>query len=274
MVLLRQIGAVAQISQAEDVGCDGIVTLLPRSESDTRMLNASHSFWVQIKTSGVKSVRYKHKEAQWLVDLQLPFFFGRMDSAETRLDVYATTPLWDLSAAGYFSIERSAPSPELTFHFEPNENEAGFYLGNPILSWHFREFEGIEKREARDNGVDVMADWCEGWHRNRLLWPLNIDLRPQYETNRVPSRWSRTTRHSSDPADLSRIAAEGIDHIEALVGGLLLAGDKDTAKVMRRALKAIQKRHPLPQIAEGLQRIAGYFEHEALMAEAEGGSPD
>src|SRR5260370_19065252 len=86
-LLLRRVALVAPVPSTEDVGIDTVATLL-RSESSERLI-PEDTFAVQFKASSVDTVEYPDlTAATWLMNLQLPFFIGRVRMKEAAVDLF------------------------------------------------------------------------------------------------------------------------------------------------------------------------------------------
>lgn len=94
ILLLHGVSAVAPIPTPEDFGIDAIATLFRREGS--RKLFAEDSFYVQIKSSSVRSIEYAGEQKVWLFGLELPFFIASVDSDSITL--YPTHRLSSLYA--------------------------------------------------------------------------------------------------------------------------------------------------------------------------------
>src|SRR5262245_5461958 len=83
ILLLKGIAAVAEVPRPEDIGFDGVATLL--KDDGSGLLYAEDSFYVQLKSSSVPSVTYEGHEAEWLVNLKLPLFIGSVNMIDESL---------------------------------------------------------------------------------------------------------------------------------------------------------------------------------------------
>lgn len=77
----------------EDFGIDAIVTL--QSELDKKRLTAEESFYIQIKASSVKKIKYKPSKIPWLKALKLPFFIGLSNPRKQTLELFCLHRLND-----------------------------------------------------------------------------------------------------------------------------------------------------------------------------------
>lgn len=241
IVCLRQIGAVAQIPHPEDVGSDAIVTLLPRNEGDSRMLNASCSFWVQVKTSSINSLSFDQDQARWLRDLELPFFIARINSADVKIELFSPYLLWDIYATGQAHSFPSGPADsKMTLHLDPPDDQANWgYIGPPFVEWAINDVEGLSNRKKRDKIVSIFNDWCMLWQQARLLWPIGFSSIPVYESGEPPNGLRIVKRFSSDRRELSHIALDSLPRLEALLMGLQANGDMESGRVFVEALRRI-----------------------------------
>src|SRR4051812_47864665 len=87
-MLLKAFAAVAPVPRTEDVGLDGVATLL--RDDGEGMLIAEDSFYVQFKSASVRTIAYKDQEAKWLRELKLPLFIGSVDRNAARISLFCT----------------------------------------------------------------------------------------------------------------------------------------------------------------------------------------
>jgi hypothetical protein len=90
ILMLRQFALVAEVPRPEDVGVDAVCTLL--KPGDDRSLVSDASFYVQIKSSSVRRVRYEGPSYDWFAGLDLPFFIASVDRSAGRLELFTTEP--------------------------------------------------------------------------------------------------------------------------------------------------------------------------------------
>src|SRR5437868_973227 len=87
VLLLKGFCVVATVERPEDVGLDGVATLLREEKG---LLYAENSFYVQFKSKSVRSVRYKGEEVRWLKNLKLPLFIGSVSIEDGSIELFCT----------------------------------------------------------------------------------------------------------------------------------------------------------------------------------------
>jgi hypothetical protein len=144
ILLLKGIAAVAEVPRPEDVGYDGVATLL--REDGSGFLYAEDSFYVQIKSASIESVPYEEHETEWLMNLKLPLFIGSVSSKDAKISLYTTFRLSQIA------LEMELAYRKLTLHLKGVEEQSQrggervFNIGPPLLTWGFMELQSPEFR--------------------------------------------------------------------------------------------------------------------------------
>jgi hypothetical protein len=142
ILLLKGIAAVAEVPRPEDIGFDGVATLL--REDDAGFLYAQDSFYVQFKSASVRILVYEGHEAEWLTKLKLPFFIGSVDSKDSRISLYTTIRVSQV----VLETKYHKLSLHLDSYQEGNDprGERSFNIGPPLLTWGFQDLQNPEFR--------------------------------------------------------------------------------------------------------------------------------
>jgi hypothetical protein len=143
--LLKGIAAVASVERPQDVGIDAIATLLRRDSQ--RRLFAENSFYVQLKSASVQSVKYEGSAISWLMELRLPLFIGRIDPSKCSISLYtshrgmAAASHWQYKSLEFVLGETTSTDPlgwkeEAHAQGSRTEFDARIFLGQPVLTWN------------------------------------------------------------------------------------------------------------------------------------------
>lgn len=223
--MLRQLCAVAQVPQTEDVGFDAVATIL---RTDGALLRAENSFCVQFKARSVREISYDREAYEWLRALELPLFIGSVDLSGQELALYSTHNLACRADSQAYT--------QVTMRLDPpSRAEKGVleqWLGDPILRWtHEQGFDDAFKSKA----YCVLSTWVRG---ELLHGPLrSIRTMPflRWTTNEVPSEAGTAVLGGADDLRsdidqaapyLMKVAMHLLDAKDALpesIGFLLLA---------------------------------------------------
>ena len=179
-MLLKGLAAVAEVPRPEDVGFDGVATLL--REGDSGLLYAEDSFYVQIKTSSFDPVTYEGHEAEWLKKLKLPFFIGSVDTKDATLSLYTTFRL--------SQVMLESPYPKLVLHLKgvAEKSDVGvervFNIGPPLLRWGFGD---LQSSEFRSKAFAMLKTVIDAEMRNIRHRVVKYIEGIQWETNAYAS---------------------------------------------------------------------------------------
>ena len=137
-LVLRGLGAVAEVQRQEDFGIDAFWTLLNRL-SNTRFEALDTSF-VQLKAGSVRKLQPEDVgEPDWIAGLKLPLYYGLVTipgKGEPQLELYSSHLLYDehamrkgMPAVGVCFDSKDATYP--TFRWHQDMNNAGPDGKNP-----------------------------------------------------------------------------------------------------------------------------------------------
>jgi hypothetical protein len=180
LLLLQSVALIAPVPRTEDVGIDVVVTLI--RDFDSYRYIAEDSFFVQIKSSSVKTINFDKEQVAWLASLQLPFFIASVDRPTSTIDLYCAHRLSD---AFIMKLDRNS----LVIHLKEEENPSEFvveteeniYVGPPILRWtinSIHEQEGFMEKFYRicKAHIEIVKETLEtrrvGWV-TYVLWRTN-----------------------------------------------------------------------------------------------------
>lgn len=180
ILLLKTIALVAPVPRQEDVGLDAFATLI-RPEGSRRLI-PDLSFFVQLKAASVSSVRYTSPaEMAWLEALDVPFFIGRVDLTESKMELFTTLRLQQvLLEQSYEGIELLLDPMDESFARRAVRRA---WIGPPIFSW------AIAETNARDLLVrahSAIRPHIETLQTNRTLRKANKMKWLRWETGTPP----------------------------------------------------------------------------------------
>jgi hypothetical protein len=131
ILLLKSFATVATVSRPEDTGIDGIVTLL--REGPNNLLIAESGFFVQLKSSSIRTVKFAEHEIAWVKNLKLPFFIGSVCKENVAIELYSTHLLTEF-------LIYEAP-PLIRLHLDKGAEQSmqsdvwEVPIGPPVLRW-------------------------------------------------------------------------------------------------------------------------------------------
>lgn len=194
--LLRSFAAVAPVPGPDDVGIDAIATLLRQHTS--RKLVAESSFYVQIKASSVRTVRYCGDNAKWLRELQLPFFIGSANVEDASLSLYTS------HALSRVILEKDYE--EYHLHLDANsgasERTPGstsirhVTLGRPVLTWSATD---IADSTFLEKAYGVMKPWLDFEYRNIAMRVIRYCENLKWDTGQPPELAGMMMFSDTDP---------------------------------------------------------------------------
>jgi hypothetical protein len=176
VLLLKGIAVVASVPRPEDIGYDGVATLL--REDEAGYLYAEDSFYVQFKSASVKRITYRGHEAEWLANLKLPFFIGSVDSATSSICFYTTVRISHILIEQRYSRLRLCLDPQ-----EEGDDPAGqrtFNIGPPLLQWSLKD---LRSAKFRKTAYDMLTTVIQTEERNIRHRCVNYAELLQWTTN-------------------------------------------------------------------------------------------
>ena len=188
MYLLQSVALVAPVPRTEDVGIDVVCTLI--SDYNPYSYLAEDSFYVQIKSSGVKEIEYSDIEVEWLTNLKLPFFIAMVNKAETKVSLYICKRLYDAIA---MKKDRSSIRLILADCEDDNvfdlvdEEQTDIYLGIPIVEWSISDLMNNELN-VKNLFFNIMKEHVRIIHEAMELYVLGCGMSYVWKTNEIPER--------------------------------------------------------------------------------------
>lgn len=186
MYLLQSVALVAPVPRTEDVGIDVVCTLI--SDYNQYSYLAEDSFYVQIKSNGVKEIEYSDVEVEWLTNLKLPFFIAIVDKEETKVSLYSCKRLYDAIA-----MKKDRSSIRLIFANSETDNvfdlvdeeQTDIYLGIPIVEWSIADLmnDGVNVKNLFFN---IMKEHVRIIHEAMELYVLGCGMSYVWKTNEMP----------------------------------------------------------------------------------------
>jgi hypothetical protein len=199
LLLLRGIGAVAPVPRPEDIGIDAIATLL-RPLGSTRLI-AEDSFYVQLKSSSIRSLFYEGDEVDWLVNLQLPLFIGSVDLGASSISLYSTHRL-----SSILIEHRYAKIGLFLDTVDEGGGNSGERYGNcgpPVLKWAVSD---LARPDFPAHAYSVLKPFITAELRNIHHRPIRY-LEPIYWETNQPPVCGRTFQAFGSIRDDSRMRA-------------------------------------------------------------------
>ena len=219
ILLLKGIAAVAEAPRPEDIGFDGVATLLREDESG--LLYAEDSFYVQFKSASVPSVTYEGHEAEWLMNLKLPLFIGSVNSKNSTISLYTTFRL------SQTSLECTYPVLSLHMHetveIFDSKGERSLNIGPPLLTWGFEDLQSTRFRQTAFEMLKVVirVDASNLVHRNiKYMNLLN------WTTNEAVSESGVMMAGSKAESETAIILEAMAPHVNALMTKFIDMSDK------------------------------------------------
>jgi hypothetical protein len=212
ILLIRQVAVVAPVPRPDDIGTDGIATLLRPPQGILQY--ADSSFYVQFKALSVDEVRYNYNpqtnqpqergELAWLRELQLPFFIGSVDDADSSIRLYTTqnayAELIRNDAAATLRL-RFGPEPDLlagdggegvgavggaddNAPEDADDAHPIVYLGPPIFEWTMVSHKA---QGFYANAYSILKPWLDLEHTNCFSRPLKLLQKAIWATGQAPT---------------------------------------------------------------------------------------
>lgn len=186
MYLLQSVALVAPVPRTEDVGIDVVCTLI--SDYNPYSYLAEDSFYVQIKSNGVKEIEYSDIEVEWLTNLKLPFFVAMVDKEEAKVSLYTCKRLYDAIAMKKHrsSIRLILANSEDDNVFDlVDEEQTDIYLGIPIVEWSISDLMNNELN-AKNLFFNIMKEHVRIIHEAMELYVLGCGMSYVWKTNEMP----------------------------------------------------------------------------------------
>lgn len=158
ILLLKSFSAVAAVSRTEDFGLDAIATLLNPNHSEYFV--AEDSFFVQIKSSSRRKIKYKEHEVRWIENLKLPLFIGNVLKEQGSIELFATHKLSQTILEQEYSEITLLLNPKGEFR---TDNACGIFIGPPLLRWAIRD---IANSDFRSRAYTIMKAYISVEQRN------------------------------------------------------------------------------------------------------------
>jgi hypothetical protein len=192
--LLRELCAVAQVPQTEDVGFDAVATIL---RGDGGLLRAERSFCVQFKARSVREITYDRAAYHWLRALELPLFIGSVDAVAQELSLFSTHNAACRIDAEHYDL--------ISLRLDPSSKSEGRTLqqslGDPIVSW---THQSAQSDDFKQKAYDLLTAWVKTEQLHRSLRSINTSHVLTWRTNEPPV--SGGTIMMGHPDDLRRDA--------------------------------------------------------------------
>jgi hypothetical protein len=223
VLLLKGVCVVATVERPEDVGLDGIATLLREQNG---LLYAEDTFYIQFKSDSIRAIRYKGEEVTWLKNLKLPLFIGSVSIKDASIKLYCTHRLNSILAEMPHTIIQLNLDP--TPDSDAPKEERYAYIGPPVLSW-----------TIQDMSRDDFAEWSYERLKPLLVAEqMNVDTRPlrlteliKWTTNEVPLI-GQGTMQCSHPSDIPSILRSMNPHMVSLMSQAIIAKDRQLCEVL------------------------------------------
>lgn len=185
LVLLRAVALVAPVPRPEDVGTDAFATLV-RPDGSRRLL-PDVSFLVQLKAASVSVVSYEGADAvNWVSNLEIPLFIGRVNLVEARIELFSTLRLHQILLETRYDTIRLLLDPAAKDYSAPGERRVN--IGPPVHSWSLAD---ADRSEFLTDAHGVLRPHVEALARNRRLRDIQSHDVLQWETGKPPVEGGR-----------------------------------------------------------------------------------
>ena len=226
VLLLKGIAAVAEVPRPEDIGFDGVATLL--RDDGTGLLYAENSFCVQIKSASVDSVDYEGYEAEWLMNLKLPLFIGSVNSKDSTISLYTTFSLSFMAALEYSNYTKLSLHMQKTEESDP-KGERSLNIGPPLLKWGF---EDLQSPEFRKKAYEMLKTVIAAEERNIKYRKIRYIESINWETNeRVGVGGRMMTSRGNVASDMVQLLEAMEPYIRVLSTQFMASSGKDERDV-------------------------------------------
>lgn len=171
----------------EDFGIDAIVTL--QSELDKKRLTTEESFYIQIKARSIKKILYKSDEIPWLKALKLPFFIGRSDPKNQKLELFCmhrlNDKLFDVDETKELVIDLERPSEYLS----KSTNTIG--IGPPVIVIELG-------KTTSDKFYSILKGHINLYNTNLFIRPSKFCYYIEWQTGKPPKNPKNLVKHSKE----------------------------------------------------------------------------
>ncbi|MGA7497372.1 MAG: hypothetical protein WBX00_11650 [Isosphaeraceae bacterium] len=227
VLLLKGIAAVAEVPRPEDIGFDGVATLL--REDGSGFLYAEDSFYVQLKSASVGSVAYEGYEAKWLMNLKLPLFIGSVNSKDSTISLYTTFRLSFMAALEYSNYTKLSLHMQKTEEKSDPKGERSLNIGPPLLKWGF---EDLQSAEFRKKAYEMLKTVIGAEERNIKYRTIRYVESINWETNeRVGVGGRMMTSRGNVASDMVQLLEAMEPYIRALSTQFIDTSGKDELDV-------------------------------------------
>lgn len=188
VTLLKRFAAVAVVGRPEDVGIDAVATLLRRED---KMFYAEDSFFVQIKGSSVRKIKYADHEVKWLKNLELPLFIDSVDNTAGTVELFSTHQLSQIFIEG--------PYDQVELFLDPKVNVKtgrGCHIGPPVLKWGVNF---VTATDPPDKEYRLLKTHIEIAQRNLITVPIRYREDWVWKTGYTPKSGGVVIMGSSAP---------------------------------------------------------------------------
>ncbi len=172
ILLLKSLAAVASVPRQEDFGLDAVGTLLRPAQNNC--VYAEDSFYVQLKSESAKQILYKDHELDWLLNLQLPLFIGKVSRRESSLSLFTAHVLNE-----FFVLRDFRNFKELIVKIDDGGNAKRFAkgeryeisLGEPLVTININQ---ASDSSFTEHVYQILKDYLRLEHRNIRSRPLKF----------------------------------------------------------------------------------------------------
>lgn len=152
--LLSSIGLTTPIRRQDDIGFDFYCQL---ADQETGLMTFGSPYVVQIKSNnstiqyGVETPdKWNRNSIDWLFRLNIPFLIGIVNRKKIKIDIYNTSPLWEV-----YHLHRTCSIIEFKFREEGNISKVGFPQSSNLADWPVDKGDG--KKYIIDLGKPVIT---------------------------------------------------------------------------------------------------------------------
>lgn len=215
--LLRHICAVASVRQEDDIGIDGVATIL---HTDGALLRAGRSFSIQLKAQSVDTITYDRPSIDWFLSQQVPLLFGRVDLSGQTLALYTTSPARPelLREEGISEVRFEFAEASSPLSNRLSGNTLHVPLGPPVV---LIDRPGLSDDARCAEIVELLDEWVRFEAETLSLSSINVTRVPTWSTGSRPESFftSSSGGHDTHIEDL----AAALPYIEKLVQRVFFA---------------------------------------------------
>ncbi|PPD49409.1 MAG: hypothetical protein CTY13_03485 [Methylobacter sp.] len=208
LTLIQYLALVAPVPRTEDVGVDAVVTLL--RDFDSQRYIAEDSFFVQIKSASIKSIKFDSVGTSWLYALDLPFFVASVDRLSSSIKLYCAHRLSDAFITNHARDSLTLHLNDLNTENELVESDDNnVHIGPPVLEWSLSTLEE-EGNIFPETFYKIVKEHVliskDNINTRKVGWAVYV----RWKTNELPNRIGFKNASSRTPNENLENAADAM----------------------------------------------------------------